>query len=32
MRPERNLATGYREYGPDVVRDAAIARRLRHGG
>ncbi|MER5391535.1 MerR family transcriptional regulator [Saccharopolyspora sp. NPDC002686] len=32
LRPERNPATGYREYGPDCVRDAEIARQLRRGG
>lgn len=32
LRPERNRATGYREYGPDCVRDAEIARQLRRGG
>ncbi|MFD0207362.1 MULTISPECIES: MerR family transcriptional regulator [Saccharothrix] len=32
LRPGRDRATGYREYGPDVVRDAEIARQLRHGG
>ncbi|MFD2415965.1 MerR family transcriptional regulator [Amycolatopsis pigmentata] len=32
LRPERNRATGYREYGPDGVRDAEIARQLRRGG
>ncbi len=30
--PERDRATGYREYGPDCVRDAEIARQLRRGG
>lgn len=32
LRPERNRATGYREYGPVCVRDAEIARQLRRGG
>jgi DNA-binding transcriptional MerR regulator len=32
LRPERNRATGYREYGPACVRDAEIARQLRRGG
>ncbi len=32
VRPERDRATGYREYGPDGVRDAEIARQLRRGG
>lgn len=32
LRPERNRATGYREYGPEGVRDAEIARQLRRGG
>lgn len=32
LRPERNRATDYREYGPDCVRDAEIARQLRRGG
>jgi DNA-binding transcriptional MerR regulator len=32
LRPERNRATGYRQYGPDCVRDAEIARQLRQGG
>ncbi|MBF6454537.1 MerR family transcriptional regulator [Nocardia cyriacigeorgica] len=32
LRPQRNRATGYREYGPDSVRDADIARQLRRGG
>lgn len=32
LRPERDRATGYREYGPDCVRDAEIARQLRQGG
>lgn len=32
LHPERNRATGYREYGPDCVRDAEIARQLRRGG
>ncbi|WP_433527417.1 TioE family transcriptional regulator [Nocardia pseudovaccinii] len=32
LRPERDRATGYREYGPDCVRDAEIARQLRRGG
>jgi DNA-binding transcriptional MerR regulator len=31
LRPERNRATGYREYGPECVRDAEIARQLRRG-
>jgi DNA-binding transcriptional MerR regulator len=32
LRPERGRVTGYREYGPDCVRDAEIARQLRRGG
>lgn len=32
LHPERDGATGYREYGPDRVRDAEIARQLRRGG
>ncbi|MFI1912297.1 TioE family transcriptional regulator [Nocardia sp. NPDC020380] len=32
LHPERDRATGYREYGPDSVRDAEIARQLRRGG
>lgn len=32
LHPERNPATGYREYRPDCVRDAEIARQLRRGG
>ncbi|KOS53465.1 MerR family transcriptional regulator [Rhodococcus rhodochrous] len=32
LRPDRDRATGYREYGPDCVRDAEIARQLRRGG
>lgn len=32
LRPARGRATGYREYGPDAVRDAEIARQLRRGG
>jgi DNA-binding transcriptional MerR regulator len=32
LRPERNPATGYREFGPACVRDAEIARQLRRGG
>jgi DNA-binding transcriptional MerR regulator len=32
LRPERDRATGYRQYGPDGVRDAEIARQLRRGG
>ncbi|GAA1306235.1 TioE family transcriptional regulator [Saccharothrix xinjiangensis] len=32
LRPERDRATGYREYGPDRVRDAEVARQLRRGG
>lgn len=32
LRPERDRATGYREYGLDCVRDAEIARQLRRGG
>ncbi len=32
LRPERHPATGYREYGPNCVRDAEIARQLRRGG
>ncbi|MCT2584027.1 MerR family transcriptional regulator [Actinophytocola gossypii] len=32
LRPERDRATGYRQYGPDRVRDAEIARQLRRGG
>ncbi|HEX5400900.1 MAG TPA: MerR family transcriptional regulator [Pseudonocardiaceae bacterium] len=32
LLPTRDRATGYREYGPDSVRDAEIARQLRRGG
>ncbi|MCZ1070581.1 MerR family transcriptional regulator [Rhodococcus sp. A5(2022)] len=32
LRPDRDRATGYREYGPECVRDAEIARQLRRGG
>lgn len=32
LRPERDRSTGYREYGPECVRDAEIARQLRRGG
>lgn len=32
LRPARGRATGYREYGPECVRDAEIARQLRRGG
>lgn len=32
LRPARDRATGYREYGPEAVRDAEIARQLRRGG
>ncbi|RZQ66139.1 MerR family transcriptional regulator [Amycolatopsis suaedae] len=32
LRPVRAPGTGYREYGPDCVRDAEIARQLRRGG
>jgi DNA-binding transcriptional MerR regulator len=32
LHPERDRATGYREYGPDAVRDAEIAQQLRRGG
>ncbi|MFI6773534.1 MerR family transcriptional regulator [Nocardia sp. NPDC050412] len=32
LRPERDRVTGYREYGPDCVRDAQIAQQLRRGG
>ncbi|MET7771925.1 MerR family transcriptional regulator [Nocardia sp. NPDC005366] len=32
LHPVRERATGYREYGPDCVRDAEIARQLRQGG
>lgn len=32
LRPERHPTTGYREYRPDSVRDAEIARQLRRGG
>jgi DNA-binding transcriptional MerR regulator len=32
LRPERHPVTGHREYGPDRVRDAEIARQLRRGG
>ena len=32
LRPDRGRATNYREYGPDCVRDAEIARQLRRGG
>lgn len=31
LRPDRDRATGYRQYGPDSVRDAEIARQLRRG-
>ncbi|WP_026342845.1 MerR family transcriptional regulator [Nocardia sp. BMG111209] len=32
LHPGRDRATGYREYGPDCIRDAEIARQLRQGG
>ncbi|TSE01533.1 MerR family transcriptional regulator [Skermania sp. ID1734] len=32
VRPERDKATGYRQYGSECVRDAEIARQLRRGG
>ena len=32
LHPERDRATGYREYDPAAVRDAEIARQLRRGG
>jgi DNA-binding transcriptional MerR regulator len=32
LHPHRDQATGYRQYGPDGVRDAEIARQLRRGG
>ncbi|MFE2757189.1 MerR family transcriptional regulator [Actinosynnema sp. NPDC059335] len=32
LRPDRDPATGHREYGPEAVRDAEIARQLRRGG
>ena len=32
LHPARNRATAHREYGPDCVRDAEIARQLRRGG
>lgn len=32
LRPGRSRTTGYREYGPECVRDAEIARQLRRGG
>ncbi|MEU2087607.1 MerR family transcriptional regulator [Nocardia beijingensis] len=32
LHPERDRGTGYRQYGPDCVRDAEIARQLRRGG
>jgi len=32
LHPERDRATGYRQYRPDCVRDAEIARQLRRGG
>ncbi len=32
LQPERDRATGYRVYGPGVIRDAEIARQLRRGG
>ena len=32
LRPEREQATGYREYGSECARDAEIARQLRRGG
>lgn len=32
LRPERDRATGYRQYGPECIRDAEIARQLRRGG
>ncbi|GIL26057.1 MerR family transcriptional regulator [Actinocatenispora comari] len=32
LRPDRDQATGYRQYGPGAVRDAEITRQLRRGG
>lgn len=32
LHPERDRTTGYRQYGPESVRDAEIARQLRRGG
>ncbi|OLF19341.1 MerR family transcriptional regulator [Actinophytocola xanthii] len=32
LHPERDRVTGYRQYGPDPVWDAEIARQLRRGG
>ncbi|MEU5695336.1 MerR family transcriptional regulator [Actinosynnema sp. NPDC020468] len=32
LRPGRDRATGHREFGPECVRDAEIARQLRRGG
>ncbi|MGW4356068.1 TioE family transcriptional regulator [Nocardia sp. NPDC004582] len=32
VRPDRDPATGYRQFRPDAVRDAEIARQLRRGG
>lgn len=32
LRPDRDRTTGYRQYGPDSVRDAEIAWQLRRGG
>lgn len=32
LRPGRDRVTGHREYGPDCVRDAEVARQLRRGG
>ncbi|MGQ4599701.1 MerR family transcriptional regulator [Nocardia sp. R6R-6] len=32
LRPVRDRATGYRQYGSDCLRDAEIARQLRRGG
>ncbi|WP_280347993.1 MerR family transcriptional regulator [Nocardia neocaledoniensis] len=32
LDPDRDRSTGYRQYGPDAVRDAEIARQLRRGG
>ncbi|GAB3768056.1 MerR family DNA-binding transcriptional regulator [Microlunatus parietis] len=32
LEPQRNPATGHREFGPDDLRDAELARLLRRGG
>lgn len=32
LHPQRDPATGYRQFGPNCVRDAEIARQLRRGG